>query len=117
LIGIFVAAAVVVAGGGLVLWLARACFRGTLPRQWLLGYRTPLTMRNRDAWVVVNRAAAPLIAVGGGGGILAGLVAMILAAVDRVDIAPGVLGGGLVWVILWLVLGVFPAAIAARKYR
>jgi hypothetical protein len=53
--GIYLAAVAVIVVGGLVLWWARACGRGTFRRNAILGYRTPLTLANNDAWIAVRK--------------------------------------------------------------
>jgi len=51
--------------GLLVVWLGRACERGTLRRNGLVGIRTPDTMASDAAWLAGHQAAAPRTKAGG----------------------------------------------------
>ncbi|EYT57095.1 SdpI family protein [Microbacterium sp. UCD-TDU] len=103
--------------GALVVWYADACRRGTVRRQRILGYRTALTMRDPKAWITVHRAMAPMFYLAGGGAVLAGLAGGVLALLGITAAVPFVLGGAIVWLLLWTVLSVMPGAAAARDYR
>ncbi|WZH36352.1 MAG: SdpI family protein [Microbacterium enclense] len=115
--GIVAASVLVLVAGLLALWWARASLRGTLPRNWLLGYRTPLTLSDKDAWTTVNRAPAPFALTGGIGAGIAALAALVLALFGAGAIAPAFLGVGMAWLLLWTILGIIPAHRAARRYR
>lgn len=117
MIGIIAAALLVLIAGLLALWWARASRRGTLPQNWIFGYRTPLTLRDKNAWVTVNRASARFAIIAGVGAGIAGLVAIILALVGIEDISSVLLGSGLGWLLIWTLLGVIPAHRAARMYK
>lgn len=112
-----IASAAVLVAGLLVLWWARACRHGTLPKNWVLGYRTPLTLRDREAWIAVNRASAPLIAIAGVGPIAAAVVGIVLSLIGVLKATPVLLGSSLVWILIWALLGILPAARAERAYR
>lgn len=107
----------VLGAGILALRWARACRRGTLPRNWILGYRTPLTLRDKTAWEAVNRASAPFILIAGSGLILAGIAGAVLALTHTTDIVPVVVGSSIVWLIAWILIGLVPAVRAERAYR
>lgn len=112
-----VARFLIAAVGALVVWYADACRRGTVRRQGILGYRTALTMRDPQAWIVVHRAMAPLFYIAGGGAVLAGLAGGALVLLGITAAVPIVLGGAIVWLLLRTVLSVLPGAAAARDYR
>lgn len=112
-----VAPFLIAAVGALVVWYADACRRGTVRRQRILGYRTALTMRDPKAWITVHRAMAPLSYIAGGGAVLAGLAGGVLVLLGITGAVPFVLGGAIVWLLLWTVLSVLPGAAAARDYR
>lgn len=114
MLGISIAAVILVALGALVLWWASACRRGKFGRQWVLGYRTPLTLRNQDAWVAAHRAAAPLMFIAGGGAIMLAIVGFILF-VSGVVSAPLFFAIAVGWLLLWLILGFIPALSAAHS--
>lgn len=103
--------------GALTVWYADACRRGTVRRQWILGYRTALTMRDANAWTTVHRAMAPPLYAAGAGAALGGLACTLLALVGATGALPAVLGGSLVWLLLGVVLSGLPAAAAARAYQ
>ncbi|WP_058596295.1 SdpI family protein [Microbacterium testaceum] len=117
MIGIVVASLLVLVAGLLSLWWARASWRGTLPQNWLFGYRTPLTLSDKDAWTTVNRAPAPFAAVGGIGASAAAVMALVLTLLGLSSIAPAFFGAGLGWLLLWTVLGIVPAHRAGRNYK
>jgi hypothetical protein len=112
---LLIAAALAGAAGALVLWWAVACRRGGLRRQWLLGCRTPRTMRDPDAWVAAHRAAAPSLLVAGAGMVAAGVAAAVLVLLGLGAIAPVLLGSGMVWFLAALLIGCLPAAAAIRR--
>lgn len=112
-----VAPFLIAAVGALVVWYADACRRGTVRRQRILGYRTALTMRDPKAWITVHRATAPMFYLAGGGAVLAGLAGGGLAMLGITAAVPFVLGGAIVWLLLWTVLSAIPGAAAARDYR
>ena len=101
----------------LTLWYADACRRGTVRRQWILGYRTALTMRDANAWTTVHRAMAPLLYAAGAGAALGGAAGILLALVGATEALPAVLGGSLIWLLLGVMLSGLPAAAAARAYQ
>lgn len=111
-----VAPFLIVAVGALVVWYADACRRGTVRRQRILGYRTALTMRDPRAWITVHRAMAPMSYLAGGGAVLAGLAGGALMLLGITAAVPFVLGGAIVWLLLWTVLSGLPGAAAARDY-
>ncbi|MFJ3391603.1 SdpI family protein [Leifsonia aquatica] len=115
--GLVVGSAAIVVIGSLVLWLARACRSATLPRNWILGYRTAVTLRDANAWAAVNRAPAPYLFIAGIGMIVAALAGLLLALAGATDLAPGFLGSACAWLILWVVVGYFPALRAERAYK
>jgi uncharacterized membrane protein len=55
---------VVVAGSGLYL-AVRGNYFGTLPRNWLIGVRTPWTLADDEVWLRTNRIAGWLFVAGG----------------------------------------------------
>lgn len=112
--GSIVAALAAIAFGALVLWWAAACRQGTFRRNPVLGYRTPLTLRNDDAWASAHRAAAPLIATAGGGVLAAGAAALVLAAIGLGEAVPIPITGAVLWALVWLVAAGFPAVRASR---
>lgn len=116
MLGVIVAAMVLVAVGALVLWWANACRHGTFGRQRVLGYRTLLTLRDKDAWTAAHRAAAPLMFVAGGGVVVIAIGGAILS-VAGVDFAPSFLGIAVGWLLLWLLLGFIPAVVASHAYK
>lgn len=116
MLGVIIAAIVLIAVGALVLWWASACRRGTFGRQWVLGYRTPLTLRDKEAWTAAHRAAGPLMLVAGGGVIVIAIVGAILS-VAAVDFAPLFLVIAVGWLLLWLLLGFIPAVVASHAYK
>jgi uncharacterized membrane protein len=117
MMGIVAASVLVLLAGLLALWWARASWRGTLPQNWLFGYRTPLTLSDKDAWETVNRAPAPFAAAGGVGAGTAAVVALVLTVFGLNSVAPALLGAGLGWLLLWTLLGIIPAHRAGRNYK
>ncbi|MBN9630740.1 MAG: SdpI family protein [Actinobacteria bacterium] len=115
--GIYIAALVVAIVGVLVLWWARACFRGTLRRNAVIGYRTPLTLRDDAAWKTVHRAIAPFLFVAGAGPVLGAALAAALALAGAETAAQGSLAGSAGWIILWVVLAIIPGHLRARSYK
>lgn len=115
--GIYIAALVVAIVGVLILLWARACYRGTLRRNAIIGYRTPLTLRDDGAWKTVHRALAPFLVVTGAGPVLGAVLATILALVGAETPAQGALAVGAGWIILWLLLSIIPAHLRARSYK
>lgn len=112
-----IGAALVVLLGLLVLWWARASQRGTLRQQWIFGYRTALTLSDRNAWITVHKATAPYLYIAGFGAITAGIVAGILSFTELETPAAVLLGTAIGWVLLWIIVSFFPAAAAARSYK
>jgi uncharacterized membrane protein len=51
--------------GLLILWLAVLSWQERLPRNGLVGVRTPATMRSDEAFRIANKTAAPFTAAGG----------------------------------------------------
>jgi len=117
MIGMLVAAALVFALGLLTLWWARACLRGTLPRNRIFGYRTRLTLSSTTAWVATHRAAGPFVVVAGLGASIAALVGAVLALTGHDAASPAFFGGGLVWLLAWVLVGIVPAHRAAKRLR
>ena len=111
-----VAPALIVLLGGLVIRFASACRRGRVRRQWLLGYRTALTLRDPKAWNIVHRAMAPALYTAGTGALLGGVGGATLILFGATAAAPFALGGAVVWLILWILLSGVPGAAAARNY-
>lgn len=107
----------VVGLGVLLLWWAGASRNGTLPRQRFLGHRTPLTFSSHEAWVVVNRALAPILTVAGLGTLAAGLVAMgaFLMRAELFGVLTFIFGIG--WGVVVSCLGAVPGTIAARRFK
>ena len=103
--------------GMLVLWWARASQRGTLRQRWILGYRTALTLHDKNAWITVHKATAPYLYIGGIGAIGAGVVASVLAVTELGTTAAVLLGVAVAWVLLWVIVSFFPATAAARAYK
>lgn len=112
-----ISAALVVLLGLLVLWWARASQRGTFRQQWMLGYRSALTLRDKNAWITVHKAIVPSLYAGGFGAVAAGVVAGILLLIKLDSGAAVLLGVGTGWVLLWVVVSFFPASAAARAYK
>lgn len=112
-----IGAALVVLLGLLVLWWARASQRGTLRQQWIFGYRTALTLNDKNAWITVHKATAPYLYIGGFGAIGAGVVAGVLSVTELGNTAAVLLGVAVGWVLLWVIVSFFPAAAAARAYK
>lgn len=112
-----IASGVVLLVGVLVLWWASACRRGTLPRNWIFGYRTLLTLRDSSAWVAVNRASAPFITIAGGGLIVGAILGVILSLFDATEEVPLLVGSSIVWLVAWTLVGIVPAIRAERTYR
>ncbi|KIP53568.1 hypothetical protein [Leucobacter komagatae] len=106
----------VIGFGVLLLWWAAASRRGTLPRQWLLGHRTSLTLSSHDAWVAVNRALAPTIAAAGLGAVGAGVVAMSAFVVRAEKLGLFAFLVGIAWGVIVSCGSVVPGAIASRRY-
>lgn len=111
---VLVGAVLVALFGVLLVWLARACRRGTFPRQALVGYRTPTTLRDDAAWVAVHRAWAPCVLIAGVGALIGACAAVLVVYTPADHLAPAFLGGSLVWVVLLVLVGVIPARAAAR---
>lgn len=114
---LLIASGVVFALGTLVLWWARACWRGTLPQNWILGFRTRLTLRDPAAWKAVHRALAPCVAVAGVGLLLGALGGVLLALLGARNAAPVFLGSSVIWLFAWLLIGLVPAIRAERAYK
>ena len=70
--------AIVIAAGGLLIWVAVISWQGRLERNGAVGVRTPSTMRSDEAFLVANKAAAPLAGAGGGVFIVGGVLAMVV---------------------------------------
>lgn len=117
MLGIIIGALSIIAFSVLVLWWSRACRNGTFSKQWVFGYRTPLTLKDKDAWIAVHRAASSLIFVAGGGAIVIALVGVILEFAKASTAAPAFIGGSAVWLIVWILLSGIPAMSAARSYK
>lgn len=114
--GFIVASLIVLVLGLLTTWWANASWRGTLPRNWILGYRTKLTLSDKNAWVAVNSASAPSVLIAGVGASLAAVVGAVLATVNLEIITPVFLGGGIVWLLGWVLAGLVPARRASKRY-
>ncbi|GAA1576423.1 SdpI family protein [Leucobacter aridicollis] len=114
MLGTVVAAAAVAVFGVMLIEWARACRRGEFRRSWVVGYRTPLTLRDDRAWAAAHRAAAPFVLLAGIGTLASGAAAAALAAVRVGEVVPLLLGGAIVWSLAWVVIGGFPAVRASR---
>ncbi|QZY52384.1 SdpI family protein [Leucobacter tenebrionis] len=106
----------VLIAGLLVLRWARISREGTLPRNRLLGYRTTLTLRNHDAWIVVHRAAAPCLTVAGLGLVAGAIGSAILILLGTARVPTIILGSSVVWLLGWVLIGLVPAARAAKRF-
>ncbi|MGO1851840.1 MAG: SdpI family protein [Microbacteriaceae bacterium] len=107
----------VLALGILVLWWARACRNGTLPRNWLFGYRTAVTLKDKAAWDAVNRASAPFITIAGCGLLLGAVLGASFALLGLTGPFPTIVGGSFVWLVAWVLAAIVPAVRAERAYR
>lgn len=114
---LYLVALAVMIVGALVLWWAQACRRGTFRRNAILGYRTPLTLTNNDAWIAVHKAIAPFALIAGAGAVLGAVVAALLAALHVGSVSQVLLGISVGWIVLWILLGIIPAHIAARNFK
>ena len=103
--------------GAVVLWWGRACQSGKLPQNWILGYRTKLTLTNEQAWVAVHKAAAPWILLAGTGVVIAGLTGVVLALINELTAARVALGLSAPWVLLWVLVGFTVSSRAAKTYK
>ena len=65
ILGRAIIAIVLLSGGILALWLARATATGKITRNELAGIRTPATMASDRAWLAAHRAAEPPTRIGG----------------------------------------------------
>lgn len=117
MLGITIGALVIVVVSVLVLLWGRACKNGTFSKQWVFGYRTPLTLKDKNAWVVVHRAAAPLIFVAGWGAIAIALIGVILQLAQVGTVATAFIGGAVIWLLVMILLAAFPAMAAGRSYK
>lgn len=117
MLGITIGALIIVMVGVLVLWWGRACRNGAFSKQWVFGYRTPLTLKDNNAWILAHRAAAPLIFVAGGGAILIALIGVILEFAKASTMASAFVGSAVAWLIGWILLAAIPAMTATRSYK
>jgi len=99
----------------LLAWWSRAAQKGRLPRNWILGYRSRLTMRDTRAWREVNAATSLPLAVAATGAAVGAVVAVIIAVTGSAASAAGALGLGLVWALVWVLGGLVPAHRVARR--
>ncbi|WP_145942873.1 SdpI family protein [Corynebacterium glyciniphilum] len=110
-------ALLIVVVGGLTLWWARACQRGTVRQNFILGYRTPYTLRNQDAWVAAHKAYAPY-AYTAGTGTIGAASAGVIAGLLSFDVWGSVLvGGGVIWLIFWILVGGFATMVAVSRHK
>ena len=70
--------AIVIASGGILIWVAVVSWQGKLQRNWAAGVRTSSTMRSDEAFAVANKAAAPLAGAGGVVMALGGVLCMVV---------------------------------------
>ena len=101
---------IVIASGGVLIWVAVMSWQGRLQRNWAAGVRTPSTMRSDEAFLVANKAAAPYVAAGGVIMALGGVTAMI---VPHRFLGLPIFGG----VIVALAVALTGAAIGVRACR
>lgn len=111
-----IGAILVVLLGALFAWWAWLCSRGMFRRQWVIGYRTALTLRDDEAWAQVHRALAPTLLVAAVGCIMAGVGALVLLLAGLDSAAQVSVGVAPAWVLVWIVIGFFPARRAAKSY-
>lgn len=117
MIELVIASSALLVLGLLILWWARACRRGTLPRNWIFGYRTVLTLRDQDAWVSVHRATAPYLLIAGIGVTGAAVIGIVLAVTGVTDVVPALLGSSIGWLLVWVLISFVPAVRAERNYK
>jgi uncharacterized membrane protein len=95
-----VGAVVVVVLGGAVVVAGLLGALGRLPRNRLVGVRTPATLRSDEAFLIGNRVAAPAIVLGGVAAMAGGIAGLFLskAAADGAVLA-GVLAMGVLAIV------------------
>lgn len=113
--GSIFAALVAVPVGVLLLVWARACRRGTFRRNPVLGYRTPLTLRNEWAWVAAHRAAAPYLLWAGVGTVATGGAGLAFVGAGAPVAVPPLITAAIVWTFALLIIAGAPAGRAARR--
>jgi hypothetical protein len=111
-----IGAVLVIMLGAVLAWWARLCSLGLFRRQWLLGYRTALTLKDDKAWVQVHRALAPALWVAALGCIIAGASALMLNLAGMDAAAHICVGVAPVWALAWVAEGLYPAHKAAKAY-
>ncbi len=104
-------AALMVAAGGLVLWLALRSRNGTLGRNYVAGIRTKATLADDESWQAGQRAGWAWSAAGGVVAILTGL-AMLTRPSDAAGMA--ILLGGTTLLVAGLVIGAVRGDRAAK---
>jgi hypothetical protein len=111
-----IGAVLVILLGALLAWWAWLCSRGMFRRQRVIGYRTPLTLRDDQAWIQVHRAFAPTLLVAAVGCIMAGVGALVLFVAGLNSAAQVAVGAAPAWVLVWMVIGFLPTRRAAKSY-
>jgi hypothetical protein len=111
-----IGAVLVILLGALLAWWAWLCSRGMFRRQWLIGYRTPLTLKDDQAWVQVHRAFAPTLLIAAVGCIMAGVGAVVLFLAGLGLAAQISLGVAPAWVLVCMIIGFIPARRTAKAY-
>ena len=113
--GSIVAALAVGAFGVLLVWWAGACRRGTFRRNPVLGYRTPLTLRDDGAWLAAHRAAARYLTWAGVGTVVGGVAGAVAIWAGLRVAAVVLVGGAILWALALTIGAGFPAVRAARR--
>lgn len=103
--------ALLIAAGALLAVVAIRSRRGSLPRNWIVGIRSTSTLASDAAWVAAHRAAAPSLAFGSVGSVVAG-IALAFRPSNRVGLA--IVLVGLVWLLTFVVAGGYLGNRAAR---
>jgi uncharacterized membrane protein len=104
------AAIIIVLVGLLIVWIAIRSWQGRLSRNYIVGIRTPSTMRSDEAFRIANKTAAPF-------SLAAGLLFIVGGAVTAVaphDTASAVLPAGVVIAAIVAVVGGVKGVRAAR---
>ncbi len=91
--------AMLIAAGILLVVVALKSRSGTLPRNWVVGLRTPLTLASDEAWDTAHRAGAPALMVGAVATIVAG-VALLFRPANGAGLVIAL--GGVGWLLGWV---------------
>ncbi len=62
--------------GALVIGVAVRGMRGDLPRNGLVGIRTPASMQSDEAWITMHRVAGPWLVAAGAGAVIPGVICL-----------------------------------------